>query len=204
MSPETPLLSPKGFFSTREMETDRLVGLLALVLLVWPALVAYGVSLVFSLQLETGSSDLNGSLWSVAHAMFGQLIGGLTILLLILAGGVHLGTRLAGGDRGAVVSVQLAAWALVPAMGATVAILVIMYFALEPASGAGSAETSIEVAAQQLRSLGPITTAISLLTAVWSGAVLRYGLEYEHGLTSTAAWTIAGIIAAIFALGAIS
>jgi hypothetical protein len=124
-------------------------------------------------------------------------------LALLLTGLLlHGGVRLVDGDHGIGTTFAVTAWGLVPVVVSAAVVLVAIYVSLDPVTVTPQSdpERAIGPIVTQLRAVQPISTAATLVTAVWSGVIWRFGLEHEQGLSKESAWLVAGTVAGLSAL----
>lgn len=144
--------------------------------------------------------DVDSVIWSALHGVAGRLLLAGPVAWLLAGLLLHVGSWLAGGERGPFASFGVAAWGMVPSLAAIVALLPVIYVAFDPISvSPGGQASAIDAARAQIRSLRPYTSLSTVATTAWGAVIWRYGLEHERGLDPEPAWLVTGVIALLFA-----
>lgn len=138
-------------------------------------------------------------LWNVWHDGAGQLFFGIFGGWLLFGAGLHLGSWFAVGKDEFFASFAVAAWGLVPLLVGFIALFPVIYFTFDPITvTAANQETVIESAMEQLQLFRSLRPIVVIGTTFWTAVIWRYGLEQRRGLSPTAAWLVAGLVASIF------
>lgn len=127
-------------------------------------------------------------------------------MALVLAGFtlvVHVGSWLAGGSNGLSASFAVTVWGMTPIAVTTPLALVGLSLTLDPvtldaATDPASAFADLEA---QLQSVGWLGTVSSVVSAVWSGVIWKFGLEHRRDLSGRAATAVAAVTALVLVVG---
>ena len=137
----------------------------------------------------------------------GEVAGYLFIgMVFVLAGFtlvVHVGSWLAGGSNGLAASFAVTVWGMTPIVVTAPLALVVLSTSLDPvtldaASDPASAFAGLEAQIQSVEWLGTLS---SIVSAVWSGVIWKFGLEHRHDLTAGQATAVAAVTALLLLAG---
>jgi hypothetical protein len=137
----------------------------------------------------------------------GEIAGSLIVGLALLVAGftlvVHVGSWLAGGTNGLGASFAVTVWGMTPIVVVAPATFVVLSLTLEPVTveAAGDPASAFAELETQVRSLGWLETASTVLSAGWSAVIWRFGLEHRRGLTGSAATAVAVVTALLLVAG---
>lgn len=143
----------------------------------------------------------------IVRRAVGELAGPLLVGMLFVVAGVtlvvHVGSWLAGGTNGLTASFAVSVWGMAPLVATVPLSLAVLSFVIEPVtvSAAGDPTAAFADLEAQIRAHGWIGTVSSVVNAVWSGAIWKFGLEHERELSGRAATAVAGAVALLFVLG---
>lgn len=233
MSPRTPLLRPDRYFADRDLDSARVLLVLAVVAAAMFVGVL-GVGLVVTANLDgtvmvenpdhvpeqlcdsgfdstpegcDEPAEVERNVDAVFWEAFGGLLVPLGIGLLLVALGtaalLHVGARLAGGGGGWVPAFQAVAWGAVPSVISLALGLGVLYVALDPVTVTASSDPSVavETLEEQIRSVGPVTTVLGLVTLAWTVVIWRFCLEDGYDIDGQSAWAVAVAVGVLYAFG---
>lgn len=149
--------------------------------------------------------DVDVSIQRAVDDLLGATILALPIALLVNGGLLHAGSWLLGGDGaegGATESFAVALWGMAPAVVPLVALLLVAYATFDPLTvtpetAPGAFADHLRVELRPALRVAPIFTT---LAAIWSGAIWRFGLVHERGLSGGEATGLAGGLALLSVL----
>jgi hypothetical protein len=143
----------------------------------------------------------------IVRQAVGELAGLLFVGMLFVVAGltlvVHVGSWLAGGTDGVTASFAVTVWGMAPIVVTVPLSLAALSVALDPVTVAAAGDPAAAFAdlEAQIRAHAWVGTVSSLVNAVWSGAIWKFGLEHERGLDGRAATAVAGAAALLLVLG---
>lgn len=146
--------------------------------------------------------NVDGIIWDAIGSLAGQVVAGLGITWLLVAGLLHGGSALANGDGAAERSLAVAAWGLLPTLlGAVVAILALA-LTFDPVSvSPGTSQDVIrERVLAQFDVLRLVGGAASVVTVVWGAVVWRFGIQHQRDVPEKWATAIAATVALLLLL----
>lgn len=203
-APVTPLLRPKRYFAERELNGLHVLGVVMSIVLVWPIILVYGIGLIFVVHLEANTRDIDALIWAAMHSLVGQLIVSALAAWVVIGVLLHVGSWFGGGEHGVPPSFAVAAWGMVPDVVGSIIGLIALYIILEPTTvTARDTATGLGVVNAQIQTVQPGWTILTVVTTGWAVIIWRYGLEYTGELTGSTAWMVAGLVAAVVAVGAL-
>lgn len=154
-------------------------------------------------QPRTVERNVDSQIWMAWHGMAGRLLVSVPLAWLLIGALLHMGSWLAGGEQG-LSSFVVAGWGLAPSLASSVVVLVVLFVTFDPATVTpANQETALEAARAALRAIGPVQEVLTIATSAWSAVIWRYGLTHERGLSGANAWLVAGVVAALLAIGAL-
>lgn len=136
-------------------------------------------------------------LWDAVDELLGQALLAFPLVVLFLTLLLHGGAWLAGADHGILRTFVVAAWGVVPSLLLLPVTLVGLDLMLDPVTVAPgmNPETAVAPLVEQIGAFEPYGSVVTLVTTVWGGAIWRFGLLHEQGLSGTNATAIAGLVA---------
>jgi hypothetical protein len=145
--------------------------------------------------------NVDAILWDAVEETAGTAILAYPLVLAILTLLLHAGAWLAGAERGPFPTFAVAAWGMVPTLVLLPVSLVALSMTLDPVtvSPGTDPETAVRPLLEQIRGTRSLSGVVALVTAVWGGAIWRFGLLHEQGLAGTNATAIAGLVALLAA-----
>lgn len=143
--------------------------------------------------------DVDVSIQRAVDDLLGPSILALPLGLVVFGGLLHAGSWLLEGDGGAARSFAVALWGMVPSTFSLVVLLVVVYATFEPLTvtpdtGASAFGDHLVAELQPAFRIAPVASAV---TALWSGAIWRFGLVHERGLSGGEATGVAGGVAVL-------
>lgn len=151
---------------------------------------------------ERIEQDVDVAFRNALEGFYGAAILGFPLALLLVGGLLHAGSWLLAAENGAPESFAVAAWGLAPSVIGLVVSLGLLWLTFDSLTVTPETGTEPFVAhvRTQLRPIERIRPAITVVTALWSGVVWRYGLVYERGLAGGEATGLAGGVAMLYLL----
>lgn len=204
MPPVTPLVRPDIYFAECDPPERHVYGVLGVVLVGWPLLIVHGIGVIFAVHLAGPARPLNVLVRFTPDDLLLPLVEGALFLWFSIGVLLHVGSWMAGSDRGFGPSFVVAAWGMVPYVLGSIVGLIALFIAFEATTAATeTVPAGLDAAATRLRAFRPISTVLTVVTPGWGTVIWRYGLEYERGLTGRMAWAVAGLVATLVTVGAL-
>lgn len=231
MAPYTPLVRPRRYFASREVNFARVMAVVGILFFAGP-LTIYGVGWVVTehvdgtVQVDNPERppesyctnvggceepkrverDVDRVIWDAMDELLGPAFLTYPLLLGVLTLLIHGGVWLVGGERGWFPTLAVVAWGVVPSLAVVALSLIGLWLTFEPVAvspgdDVGAALAPLETQAEAFR---PFRTAGTVVAAVWAAVVWRAGLIERQGLPNTEASLLAGLVAALNTVGVLA
>jgi hypothetical protein len=165
--------------------------------------------------------DVDAELWDALERFVGLSVIAFPLWVLVVGTALHAGSWLFGpgggsaseqgddgvagdgpssdraADGGVAASVAVALWGTVPSLVGVAVLLAAMWLTFDPLTVTPETAPSalVEHTTAALRPVERLAPVVGVLSAVWSGAIWRFGLEHARGLSAGAATGVAGATA---------
>lgn len=157
---------------------------------------------------ETVDVDVDSLLWDAVEDAAGPAALAYPLVVAATWLPLHVGVRLAGGERGPVRTLVVGVWGLLPSVLATPLLLVALAVALDPITVESSSAASLAALTGTVESavadVRPVPAVALAVTTLWGGVVWGVGLVHEQGLDRAAAAVVAGFVAVASAVVALA
>ena len=135
---------------------------------------------------------------------YGPVLVGAPVFLFVVAGLLHLGTALAGGQGSFGNTLTVAAWGFAPTLVTMPLAIAALWVTMDPVT----ISTGMEPATFQSMLLGrinewvPIALALNAAGSLWGAVIWVFGLERGRNVSRGGAAVVAGIVALLlFVIG---
>lgn len=144
--------------------------------------------------------DVDAVLWEAIGELVLPALIGFLVVLFIVGGLLHVGSWMLGGENGAAESFAVALWGLFPQVFGVIVLLVMFAVVVDPVSvtpdtGGALVEERVRADLRPVLNWQPVVVGVG---ALWGGAIWRYGLEHERGLTRGESIGLAGSVTFLY------
>lgn len=230
MAPYTPLLRPRRYFAASEVNFFRVMAVVAVLLFTGP-LAVYGIGWVITDSVdgtvtvdnperppdffcedrggceepEQIEQDVDTVIWDVMDRFVGPAFLAYPLILGVLTLLLHGGVWVVGGDRGWFPTLAVAAWGLLPTVAIVAVSIAGLWLTIDPVTVSPNDDIGVALAPleDQFRAFGPYRTVGTIVASIWGGLIWRAGLAEHQGLPNMEATLVAGMVATLYAAGAI-
>ncbi|WP_336361005.1 Yip1 family protein [Haladaptatus sp. ZSTT2] len=201
----TLLFDPNAFFADNPWADDFMaaVGAVAVVAVFAVVnLLLMGVVLAWKIDATTTQNgrtvSFDSILWDVLVGQLFLVFFSMFIGWVIVAGMVHIGSKLADGDGNFTDSLTVTAWGMVPTIFTAFLATASVFIALQGELTVTSIGQLTALVSRLEGGAGIFGIVVPLISAVWQGYIWSFGIKHVHSLKLDTAMGVAGIIAVIF------
>ncbi|WP_018258013.1 Yip1 family protein [Halomicrobium katesii] len=128
---------------------------------------------------------------------YGPLLVGVPVVLFVVAGLLHLGTALAGGQGSFGNTLTVAAWGFVPALVTMPLAIAALWVTMDPMTISQGMEpaTFQSTLLGQIENWTPIALAFNAVGSLWGAVIWGFGLERGRNVSLIGAAIVSGSVA---------